>query len=59
MTSAPTVHTVVKVGGGLLGQAGAFDRAIAALGKTVGAPWGADQKAAALAAAVALYADQK
>ncbi len=32
MTSAPTVHTVVKVGGGLLGQAGAFDRAIAALG---------------------------
>ncbi|HZP65207.1 MAG TPA: hypothetical protein VFB32_02770 [Rudaea sp.] len=40
-------------------RSAAVERAIAALGKTVGAPWGADQKAAALAAAVALYADQK
>jgi aspartokinase-like uncharacterized kinase len=31
MTDAPAVHTVVKVGGGLLSQAGAFDRAIEAL----------------------------
>jgi aspartokinase-like uncharacterized kinase len=37
MTDAPPVHTVVKVGGGLLSQAGAFDRTIEALaGRTRG-----------------------